>query len=88
MYNTHVIMKNYFLAIFVLSLIQLSVARPDVLYEQNLAYGKAFCQGAYVGFQSLLALMGYYESEEVKEGISSGELIIDEEGDVDDQTQM
>mmetsp|Transcript_25072 Transcript_25072/g.35837 ORF Transcript_25072/g.35837 Transcript_25072/m.35837 type:complete len:280 (+) Transcript_25072:120-959(+) len=32
--------------------------------------------------------MGYYESEEVKEGMASGELIIDEEEDVDDQTQI
>jgi len=77
-----------FLTIIVLFLIRQTAARPDVLYEQNLAYGKAFCQGAYVGFKTLLSLMGYYESEEVKEGMASGELIIDEEEDVDDQTQM
>eukprot|EP00574_Skeletonema_japonicum_P002363 CAMPEP_0201724050 /NCGR_PEP_ID=MMETSP0593-20130828/7901_1 /ASSEMBLY_ACC=CAM_ASM_000672 /TAXON_ID=267983 /ORGANISM="Skeletonema japonicum, Strain CCMP2506" /LENGTH=324 /DNA_ID=CAMNT_0048215241 /DNA_START=157 /DNA_END=1131 /DNA_ORIENTATION=- len=77
-----------YLTIFLPFLIQLTAARPDVLYEQNIAYGKAFCQGAYVGFQSLLAFMGYYESEAIKEGRASGELIIDAEEDVNDQTQI
>ena len=77
-----------YLTIFLPFLIQLTAARPDVLYEQNIAYGKAFCQGAYLGFQSLLAFMGYYESEAIKEGRASGELIIDAEEDVNDQTQM
>ncbi len=77
-----------YLTIFLPFLIQLTAARPDVLYEQNISYGKAFCQGVHVGFQSLLALMGYYESEEIKEGRASGELIIDAEEDVNDQTQM
>lgn len=69
---------------FLLScLLQLTAARPTVLHEQNLGYYNAFCQGAYVGFQDLLALMGYYE-DEATAGRESGEMVIDEEK----QTQM
>ncbi len=76
---------NYPSIYFLLScLLQLIAARPTVLHEQNLGYYNAFCQGAYVGFQDLLALMGYYESDEATEGMESGEIVIDEEN----RTQM
>mmetsp|Transcript_24513 Transcript_24513/g.48941 ORF Transcript_24513/g.48941 Transcript_24513/m.48941 type:complete len:330 (+) Transcript_24513:307-1296(+) len=76
---------------FILSLLQLQLhaafARPSILQEQNLGYHNAFLQGSFVGFQSFLALMGYYEPEEVKAGMQSGELVIDEVDD-EDQTQV
>ena len=66
-----------------LSLVQLffartTCARPTILQEQNVNYYTSFLRGTYVGFQTLLSLMGYYESEEVKESLM-GELVIDEE---------
>ena len=66
---------------------QTAFARPSILQEQNLNYYKAFLQGVHVGFDSFIALMGYYESDEVKQGIESGELVIDEEEE-QNQTQI
>ncbi len=75
--------------ILLLSLLQLqaTVARPEILQEQNLNYHKAFYEGMLVGFETLRALLGCYESEEVKEVFNSNELVIDAE-DEENQTQM
>lgn len=59
------------------SILQLCSARPKILEEQNLGYYKSFSQGGYVGFQTFLALCGYYEEEEVKEGLSTNTLLVD-----------
>ncbi|KAL7551059.1 hypothetical protein ACHAWF_014261 [Thalassiosira exigua] len=40
-------------------------ARPDVLQEQHLFYPLAFLKGAYVGYETLLSLLGFDEEEEV-----------------------
>jgi len=40
-------------------------ARPTVLQEQHLSYPWAFLKGAYVGYQTLLSLLGFDEEEEV-----------------------
>eukprot|EP00957_Ditylum_brightwellii_P166978 12711796-Ditylum_brightwellii.AAC.1 len=45
-----------------------SIARPSILQEQELNYYRSFVQGAYVGFESFLALAGYYKSDEAKNG--------------------
>ena len=75
--------------LLLLSLLQLqpTAARPEILQEQDLNYHKAFYQGTRVGFETLLALLGYYESEEVKKGFNAEELIIDAE-DEENQTQI
>jgi len=63
-------------------------ARPTNLQEQKIGYSKGFLQGAYVGFQTLLALSGFYEEDEVKQGMGEdGELIIDEENE-ENQTEI
>lgn len=62
-----------------LFLARTTIARPTNLQEQNVNYYKSFFKGTYVGFQTLLSLTGYYESKEVKESLSSGQLVIDEE---------
>ena len=59
-------------------------ARPKVLQEQNIGYYKAFAQGAHVGYESVMALMGIYENEVVKESMKGGKLIINE---IDEQHQ-
>lgn len=64
-----------------------ALARPSNLQEQNDAYWKNMFVGTFDGFETLLALMGYYEEEEVKESLNSGELNISEE-DEDDQTTI
>mmetsp|Transcript_11240 Transcript_11240/g.31747 ORF Transcript_11240/g.31747 Transcript_11240/m.31747 type:complete len:357 (-) Transcript_11240:488-1558(-) len=40
------------------------VARPEIMQEQLLSTPWAFGKGAYVGYQTLLSLLGYYEEEE------------------------
>lgn len=62
-------------------------ARPEVLQEQNLGYCTAFAKGAYVGYESVKALLGGYENEDVKDSMEGGELIINEE-DEEHQTEM
>lgn len=64
-----------------------STARPSNLQEQDNARWKSLSQGVYVGFETLLALMGYYEEEEVKESMKSGDLNIDAE-DEENQTTI
>lgn len=84
-------MKNLSLSPFSILLVQLfartTCARPTLLQEQNVNYYRSFLRGTYVGFHTLLSLTGYYESEEVKESLSSGELVIDEETE-ENQTSM
>ena len=70
-----------------LSTLQSCSARPQTLQEQNLGYYKSLFQGAHVGFETLLALMGYYEEDEVKEGMSSDTLIINPVNE-EDQTEI
>ena len=43
-------------------------ARPEVLQEQHLFYPWAFLKGAYVGYETLLSLLGFEELEEVIHG--------------------
>lgn len=63
-------------------------ARPTNLQEQNIGYSQSFLQGTYVGFQTLLALAGFYEEDEVKQGMAEdSELVIDAE-DEEDQTEI
>lgn len=63
-------------------------ARPTNLQEQKIGYNKSFLQGMYVGFETMLALAGFYEEDEVKQGMAEdGELIIDEE-DEENQTEI
>jgi len=52
---------------------QSSDARPSILDEQNLGYYQGFIKGSYVGFESLLALAGFYEDEDVKDNLNSNE---------------
>jgi len=61
-----------------------SSARPSNLQEQNESDFNALLKGAYVGFETLLALLGYYEEDEVKESRESGDLVI---GAVEDEDQ-
>ena len=70
-----------------LSALQSASARPEILQEQELGHYRSFFDGAYVGFTSLLALMGYYEEEEVKLGLKTDSLIIDPE-DEENQTEI
>jgi len=48
-----------------------SDARPSILEEQHLGYYRSFVKGSYVGFQSLLALAGFYEEDGVKRNLHS-----------------
>jgi hypothetical protein len=46
-------------------------ARPSMLQENQLPYWKAFLLGMEVGWESVLALMGYYEDKKVSEAVLS-----------------
>jgi len=48
-----------------------SDARPSILEEQHLGYYRSFVEGSYVGLQSLLALIGFYEEDNVKRNLHS-----------------
>mmetsp|Transcript_17146 Transcript_17146/g.30805 ORF Transcript_17146/g.30805 Transcript_17146/m.30805 type:complete len:342 (+) Transcript_17146:219-1244(+) len=48
-----------------------SDARPSILEEQHLGYYRSFVEGSYVGLQSLLALTGFYEEDNVKRNLHS-----------------
>eukprot|EP00580_Thalassiosira_gravida_P005143 CAMPEP_0201655104 /NCGR_PEP_ID=MMETSP0493-20130528/45838_1 /ASSEMBLY_ACC=CAM_ASM_000838 /TAXON_ID=420259 /ORGANISM="Thalassiosira gravida, Strain GMp14c1" /LENGTH=362 /DNA_ID=CAMNT_0048131681 /DNA_START=79 /DNA_END=1167 /DNA_ORIENTATION=+ len=52
---------------------QSSNARPSTLDEQSLSYFQGFIKGSYVGFESLLALAGFYENDDVKNNLNSNE---------------
>ncbi len=62
-------------------------ARPSNIQEQNLSYFSSFLQGCHTGFETLLSLTGYYEDEDVKEALQTGELMINEE-DEENQTEI
>ena len=62
-------------------------ARPQIIQEQNVHYNINFLKGCYVGFQTLLALLGFYEDEEVKSNLNSKTLDINEE-DEENQTTI
>mmetsp|Transcript_17068 Transcript_17068/g.24027 ORF Transcript_17068/g.24027 Transcript_17068/m.24027 type:complete len:340 (+) Transcript_17068:78-1097(+) len=72
---------------FTVSALQFCEARPTILQEQNLNYYHAFLQGMHVGFQSVLALAGYYEEEDVKKGLETESILVQEE-DEEDQTSI
>jgi len=61
-----------------------SSARPSNLQEQNESDFKSLLRGTYIGFETLLALLGYYEEDEVKESRESENLVI---GAVEDEDQ-
>jgi len=66
-------------------------ARPTNLQEQKQANWKSSLEGYYVGFTTLLSLMGYDEDEEVKDYMNGGkerELKIDAMENEDDQTTI
>ena len=62
-------------------------ARPLTLQEQNKGHYKSLLQGAHVGFETLLALMGYYEEDDVKENKDS-DFLKANEVDKEDQTEI
>ena len=62
-------------------------ARPLTLQEQNKGHYKSLLQGAHVGFETLLGLMGYYEEDDVKENKDS-DFLKANEVDKEDQTEI
>jgi len=67
-----------------------ALARPTNLQEQNQASWKSAIEGVYVGFETLVALMGYDEEDEVKEYMSAenSELTIGALENEEDRTTM
>jgi len=70
-------MKLAFLLLFVSSPVIQS--RPTILNEQTLSYHQSFLSGVYVGFESFLALTGFYEEDAVSKSVQEETLIIDAE---------
>lgn len=66
---------------------QVCMARPTDLHEQKQGYYKSLFNGAYVGFETFLSLVGYYEDDEVKRGLAQDTFTINEV-DVEDQTEI
>jgi len=65
-------------------------ARPTNIQEQNNGNLRSLLQGAFVGYQTILSLLGYYEDEEVKANIDlkEGEMPNIDPADEIDQTKM
>merc|ERR1712238_349353 len=65
-------------------------ARPTNQQEQNNGHLKSLLQGAFVGYETILSLLGYYEDEEVKANIDlkEGEMPNIDPADEIDQTKM
>jgi len=64
-------------------------ARPTNLQEQKQANWKSSLEGYYVGFETLLSLMGYDEDDEVTEYMNGdSELTIDAKENEEDQTTI
>jgi len=66
-----------------------SSARPTNLQEQKQADWKSVLKGVYVGFETLVALMGYDQDEEVNAYMNEeGDLTIDAMENEEDQTTI
>ena len=63
-------------------------ARPLILQEQKQGHYQSLLKGAYVGFETLLSLMGYYEDENVKSSLSDETLNINPKEHEDDRTKI
>lgn len=62
-------------------------ARPNDFNEQSRNKYLQYLDGVYVGFETLLALMGYYETDEVKTGVSNEKVIINP-ASIESQTEI
>ena len=80
--------RNILLGIALLSsMASCGFARPDDLQEQKLSYNWSFISGVYVGFQDVLAFLGYYEDDEVSDSVASRTVIVHQEEE-DHQTNI